>query len=82
MDLEYVLLDGLKVLCFDQIEFVVFELYILKCLGVEVDYMVEEIVQVEWCFVIMSEEDKVCLICNIIVGLSGVEEGYMLDQFC
>lgn len=82
IDFEYVLLDGFKVLCFDQIEFVVFEMYILKCLGVEVDYIEEEIVQVVECFVIMSDEDKVCLICNIIVGFLGVEEGYIFDQFC
>lgn len=82
IDLEYELLDGFWVLCFDQIVFVVFELYIFKCLGVEVDYSEEEQCQVEVYFKVMSEVDIDKLICNIIVGLLGVEEGYIFDQFC
>lgn len=81
IDFEYVLLDGFKVLRFDQIEFVVFEMYILKRLGAEADYIEEEIVQVVERFVIMSDEDKARLIRNIIVGFSGAEEGYIFDQF-
>lgn len=80
-NLEYVLPDGSKTLHFDQIESAAFELHILKRPGAKADYTAEEIAQAHERFTTMSEEDKARLTRNIIAGLSGAEEGYVLDQF-
>jgi len=80
-DLEYVLSDGSKALRFDQIEFAVFELYILQRKDAHTDYSAEEIEQAQQRFIAMSDDDKTRLTRNIIAGLPGSAEGYTLDQF-
>jgi mannonate dehydratase len=80
-DLAFELPDGAKALRFDQIEFAVFELHILQRQGAENDYSADEIAQAAARFASMSEEHKLRLTRNIIAGLPGAEEGYMLAQF-
>lgn len=80
-DLAYELPDGSKALRFDQIEFAVFEIYLLKRKGAEQDYSAEERLQARTRFETMQDDEKQKLINNIIAGLPGAEEGYTLEQF-
>ncbi|MCS3433736.1 mannonate dehydratase [Klebsiella sp. BIGb0407] len=80
-DLQYELPDGSKALRFDQIEFAVFEIYLLKREGAEEDYTAEELAQARTRFETMRDDEKQKLINNIIAGLPGAEEGYTLEQF-
>ncbi|MCU5771640.1 mannonate dehydratase [Erwiniaceae bacterium BAC15a-03b] len=80
-DLEYQLPNGAKALRFDQIEFAVFELHLLKREGAAASYTAEEVQQANQRFAEMSDEKKARLTANIIAGLPGAEEGYSLEQF-
>jgi len=80
-DLAYELPDGSKALRFDQIEFAVFEIYLLKRKGAEQDYTAEELLQARTRFETMQDDEKQKLTNNIIAGLPGAEEGYTLEQF-
>lgn len=80
-DLEYELPDGSKALRFDQIEFAVFEIYLLQREGAEQDYTAAELAQAQNRFETMRDDEKQKLINNIIAGLPGAEEGYTLEQF-
>ena len=80
-DLEFQLPDGSKALRFDQLEFAVFELFILKRKNAEDDYSSEQIEKARALFGQMSETYKTQLSNNIIAGLPGAEEGYQLDKF-
>lgn len=80
-DLEFELPDGSKALRFDQLEFAVFELFILKRKNAENDYSSEHIEKAQALFAQMSETYKTQLSNNIIAGLPGAEEGYQLDKF-
>ncbi|PHM45068.1 mannonate dehydratase [Xenorhabdus mauleonii] len=80
-DLEYQLPDGSKALRFDQIEFAVFDIYILQRESAEKDYNDKEIAQAKKRFAAMTEAEKQKLINTIIAGLPGAEEGYTLDEF-
>lgn len=68
-DLEYELPDGSKALRFDQIEFAVFEIYLLQREGAEQDYTAEELAQAKTRFETMRDDEKQKLINNIIAGL-------------
>ncbi len=70
-DLEYELPDGSKALRFDQIEFAVFEIYLLQREGAEQDYTAEELAQAKTRFETMRDDEKQKLINNIIAGLPG-----------
>ena len=80
-DLEFELPDGSKALRFDQLEFAVFELFILKRKNAENDCSSEQIEKAKALFEQMSETYKTQLSNNIIAGLPGAEEGYQLDKF-
>ncbi len=80
-DLAYELPDGSKALRFDQVEFAVFELYILKRPGAESTYTQAEQEEAQAYFSKMSESAINTLTANIIAGLPGAEEGYQLSEF-
>lgn len=80
-DLEFELPDGSKALRFDQLEFAVFELFILKRKNAESYYNSVQIEKAQALFEQMSETYKTQLSNNIIAGLPGAEEGYQLDKF-
>ncbi|MCX8526365.1 mannonate dehydratase [Chryseobacterium formosus] len=80
-DLKFELPDGSKALRFDQLEFAVFELFILKRKNAESYYNSVQIEKAQALFEQMSETYKTQLSNNIIAGLPGAEEGYQLDKF-
>lgn len=80
-DLAYELPDGSKALRFDQIEFAVFDLFLLQRENAAASYSDEEIAQAKVRCTEMTDFEKQTLINNIIAGLPGPEEGYTLEQF-
>ncbi len=79
-DLEYELPDGSKALRFDQIEFAVFEIYLLQREGAEQDYTAEELAQAKTRFETMRDDEKQKLINNIIAGLPGRKKAIHLNN--
>jgi len=70
-DLHHELPDGSKVLYFNQIEFAVFELLILRRKGAEKDYSAETIAKAEEMFRNMSEHQRFVLTRSIIDNFPG-----------
>ena len=79
LDLE--LEDGAKALAFDMVEFIVFDLLILKREGAEKNYSEELIEAAKSKYKTMTNEEKQLLQENIIAGLPGGQEGYSLQEF-
>lgn len=80
-NLEYELEDGAKALAFDMIEFIVFDVFILKRPNAKNDYSEEMIEEAKEKFESMSDEQRYVLQKNIISGLPGAQEGYSLEEF-
>jgi len=80
-DLDYRLADGSRALRFDALAFMVFEVYLLKRPGAEMNYSPDQLIKAKTLFDKMDEEEKKLLIRNIIAGLPGAEEGYTLEEF-
>ena len=70
-DLHHELPDGSKVLYFNQVEFAVFELFILKRKGAENDYTAETIAKAEEMFRNMNEHSRLVLTRSIIDNFPG-----------
>jgi mannonate dehydratase len=80
-DLDYAMPDGSTALRFDQVDFAVFDLHLLKRPDAKVDYSEIQIKTAHQRFEQMADSEKGQLIRNIIAGLPGAEEGYTLEQF-
>lgn len=80
-DLAYELPDGSKALRFDAIQFAIFDLFLLKRPGADLDYSSEQMAAAEELFQTMEADQKQSLENNILAGLPGAEEGYSLSQF-
>ena len=70
-DLHHELPDGSKVLYFNQIEFAVFELFILRRQGAEKDYSAETIAKAEEMYNNMSDHQRFVLTRSIIDNFPG-----------
>jgi mannonate dehydratase len=79
LDLE--LEDGAKALAFDMVEFIVFDLLILKREEAEKNYSEVLIEAAKSKYKTMTNEEKQVLQENIIAGLPGGQEGYSLQEF-
>ncbi len=80
-DLAYQLPNGEQALRFDMVAIAAFDLFILERKAAEVDYSPEIIKLAKTYYQQLTEVSKNKLICNIIAGLPGAEEGYSIDQF-
>lgn len=80
-NLELELDDGARALAFDIIEFIVFDVYMLKREGAEEQYSEILINQAREKYESMSDEQRYVLQKNIISGLPGGQEGYTIETF-
>ena len=78
-DLFHELPDGSKVLYFNQVEFAVFELFILQRQGAEKDYSAETIAKAEEMFRNMDDHSRLVLTRSIIDNFPGFK-GVTLDD--
>ena len=77
MELE----DGARALCFDMVDFVAFDVFMLQRNGAEASYDKDLIKKAQSRYESMSQEKRYELERTIIAGLPGAEESYSLDQF-
>ena len=77
MELE----DGARALCFDMVDFVAFDVFILKRENAAQGYKDALLEKAQNRFESMSREKRYELERTIIAGLPGAEESYSLDQF-
>lgn len=80
-DLAFEVYDHSKALRFDVIDIIIFDVFLLQRKGAKEQYAEKLVEQAGDMFEIMSSEDQLLLINNIIAGLPGAEEGYSIDQF-
>lgn len=73
--------DGARALCFDMIDFVAFDVFILRRKGAEEAYSNELINKAQNRYESMNREQRYELERTIIAGLPGAEESYTLEQF-
>jgi mannonate dehydratase len=73
--------DRAKALSFEMIDFIAFDLFILRREGAEKDYNPKEIEKAFARFNEISDAEKTTLQHNIIAGLPGAQEGYTLEEF-
>ncbi|MFK7734021.1 MAG: mannonate dehydratase [Pseudomonadales bacterium] len=81
-DLNHRLPSGAYALRFDQQKFAAFDLFILRRVGAEDDYSIEERETALQTFESMTDDDRDVLTQNIIAGLPGrMTDSYCIDDF-
>lgn len=80
-DLNYELGDGARALSFNMVDFIVFDVFILRRPGAEKDFDYQMVEKAKQRFESMNREKRYELQKTIIAGLPGAEESYSLEQF-
>lgn len=79
-DISYEMPDGSKALNFNRLDFVSFDLFMLKRPGAERDYSAEEKTKAEQKFQQMTEEEKKRIFTNCLLGLPGSDDAFTPGQ--
>lgn len=80
-NLDHEMEDRAKALSFQMIDFIAFDVFMLKRKNAEKDYTPEELEKAFHAFREFSDEKKELIQHNIIAGLPGSQEGYSLEEF-
>lgn len=80
-DLTFELGDGARALAFNMVDFVAFDVFLLRRPGAENEFSSELIEQAKQRFESMNREQRYMLQKTIIAGLPGAEESYTLEEF-
>ncbi|MFY7840805.1 MAG: mannonate dehydratase [Lacibacter sp.] len=76
----YKLEDGSTALYFNRVDYVIFDLFLLKRPKAEAEYSREEIERAENRFNGMSEEERTFLFTNMMLGLPGSDDAFTPEQ--
>ncbi|TWI85558.1 mannonate dehydratase [Lacibacter cauensis] len=76
----YQLEDGSTALYFNRIDYVVFDLFLLKRPEADAEYDVNEIVRAKERYDAMSEEERTFLFNNMMLGLPGSDDAFTPEQ--
>jgi mannonate dehydratase len=79
-DTQYEMPDRSTALYFNRIDYLVFDLFLLKRPGAEKDYAADEIAKAEKRLAQLSEEQKKKLFGNMMLGLPGSDESFTSQQ--
>lgn len=79
-DIAYTMPDGSKALYFNRLEFIAFDLFLLKRPGAEQEYTVEDQKAAQDLLANMGEEAKEQLFRNLLLGLPGSDDAFTAEQ--
>ncbi len=75
-DVYYPMPDGSTALYFNRLDYLVFDLFLLKRPGAEKDYQPEELEQAKQKFEVMEEAEKKRIFSNMMLGLPGSDDSF------
>ncbi len=79
-DIDYEMPDGSKALYFNRLDFVIFDLLLLKRAGAENDFSKEEIEKAKEKLASMPQEKKDSIFKNCLLGLPGSDDAFTPEQ--
>lgn len=79
-DINYEMPDKSKALFFEKSAFIAFDLFLLKRSGAEKEYSSEEIDRAKKKLAVMTEEEKIILYNNALLGLPGSDERFTTER--
>jgi mannonate dehydratase len=79
-DIYYEMPDKSTALYFNRVDYLVFDLFLLKRPGAEKDYTAEEISKAKQRFAELSDEQKKKLFANMMLGLPGSDDAFTPEQ--
>lgn len=79
-DVSYPMADGSTALYFNRLDYVAFDLFLLKRPGAEKDYQQDEIAKAQAKFATMSEVERQRILSNMLLGLPGSDDSFTTDM--